>query len=307
MEGVLLILIKVIVRLVGTLPSRWQLAAVSSLLRIFVFFSPRLKRVALRNLEIAFPEKDLKWRNEILSRSVVSFARLIVDTIDVKKSTPAWLQAHVSWPGRAEYLELKQKHAKPGVLFASGHLGNFEVLARYPSTLGYPLAVVAREFKLKKVDEWWKGFREACGNRVISRRGAFKEVVQCLAAGQDVGVLIDQNVRNKHAVFVDWFGKPAATTRMFALAALKTKAPVFAASISYGGKGRYQIQTVRVKTEDVYFNAALNHQQKIEEITRRVSLQYEKMIRGCPEEWFWMHRRWRTRPPGDIEEVYAGC
>lgn len=307
MESILLLALKGLTWLVTALPVAKAISLLESVIRGVLFFLPKYKRIALRNLEIAFPEKEQAWREKTWRLSLRALARLIVDALRVKQTDARWLQEHIDCPLRQEFELFKRSHPKPGVLIAAGHLGSFELLARYSPSLGYPLAAVARNFQMKKIDEWWNGMRAAYGNRVISRRGAFNDVVKTLRRGHDVAVLIDQNVRIQHAVFVDWFGKAAATTRMFALAALKTRAPVVVASISKGQADRYQIDAVFCPVEDVYDSAGLTLEEKALEITRRVSLEYERMIRAHPEEWFWMHRRWRTRPPGETENVYAGC
>src|SRR5690606_20029609 len=105
-------------------------------------------------------------------------------------------------------------------MMATGHLGSFELLAHCVSMYGFPISFVVRPFKLERLNAWWSGIREAAGNRAIARSGAFKEILKELTSGRDVAVLFDQNVTRNHAVFVDWFGRPAATTRTVALAAL---------------------------------------------------------------------------------------
>jgi KDO2-lipid IV(A) lauroyltransferase len=170
---------------------------------------------------------------------------------------------------------------------------------------GHPVAAIARNFKSPRLDRWWRGLREARGNRIIDRSGAYKEMVKELTKGGTVAVLFDQNVRLHHAVFVDWFGKPAATTRAFAMAALRCRVPVMVAGMSYlGGDDKYRVDAIECDFSGVYNDESLNEAEKIELITREISERFTDLVRGFPEGWFWIHRRWKTRPEGDSEQIY---
>jgi KDO2-lipid IV(A) lauroyltransferase len=117
-------------------------------------------------------------------------------------------------------------------------------------------------------------------------------------------VLFDQNVTRNHAVFVEWFGRPAATSKSVALAALRTEAPIFVASMHYLGDDKYRIEAVECDCRDVYNDATLSTDQKVEQITQLISTEYCKMIEAFPEGWFWIHRRWKTRPESEMEDTY---
>jgi KDO2-lipid IV(A) lauroyltransferase len=204
--------------------------------------------------------------------------------------------AHVDFPQQAQFDAAMRRRSGTGMLIATGHLGSFELLAHYAALIGYPMSFVVRNSKMPHFDKWWRSKREANGNHVISRRGAFREVVQRLEDQQNVGILFDQNVRQSHAVFVDWFGVPAATTKTVALAALRTRCMVGVASVSYTGDERYQISFEEFDFAELYVDTQLTNEEKVLEITRTLSECYQEMIKRSPHEWFWMHRRWRTRP-----------
>jgi KDO2-lipid IV(A) lauroyltransferase len=118
-------------------------------------------------------------------------------------------------------------------------------------------------------------------------------------------ILFDQNVTRNHAVFVNWFGVPAATTRSVALAALRTGAPIYVASIRYEGSDRYYVDAAECEYSDVYRKEELSNDDKVVIITQRLADQYCEMIRKFPEGWFWMHRRWKTRPEPEAAKVYS--
>ena len=307
MDWIALLCLKTFVGLAGRIPSGLAVSILSPVLRVVFWLMPRYWRIARVNLQIAFPRLEVKECRRIWRDSLDSLARLLVDACRMHRLSPDWVKEHVSCPLLERYRELKAKNPGRGVLLATGHLGSFELLAHSMPMFGHKVAFVVRNFQMKRVDAWWTSMREAYGNKVINRQGAFQDVVAFLKSGVDVAILFDQNVRDRHAVFVDWFGLPAATSKTPALAALKTGAPVIVASIAYCGGDNYQIVAKECLVEDVYSNASLSLDDKVVEITKRISLIYEQMIRERPSEWFWMHRRWRTRPAGDAKNPYEGC
>jgi KDO2-lipid IV(A) lauroyltransferase len=172
---------------------------------------------------------------------------------------------------------------------------------------GHPISFVVRNFEWKALDRWWTKCRERYGNRVVNRKGAFKEVAQLLRAGTDVALLFDQNVKKKHATFVSWFGVLAATTKTIAVAALRAECPVVVAGIISLPGDKYRVLVEECDFSGIYQDSTMPSEEKIRIITQDLASRYEKMIREQPAAWFWMHRRWRTRPEGEMENLYAGC
>ncbi len=282
--------------LLNILPLPVRIALVTAIIRCIVPFVPAFTRVAMRNLEIAFPDRDASWRKGILRQSLSSLARLLVDFARLDTLDEHWVKEHVDCPFLDRFREIKRAHPGKGVMLATGHLGSFELLAHCVARFGFSISFVVRPFKLKRLNEWWRQKREAAGHRAISRAGAFKEIGRDLTQGRDVAVLFDQNVTRNHAVFVDWFGYPAATTKTVALAAIRQQAPIVVASMQYLGNDRYHIHACEADFQALYTDDAISLDRKIEVITATISKHYENMIRDNPGEWFWMHRRWKTRP-----------
>ncbi len=295
------IIVRAFFGLFGFLPHRVCVAFFGALWRLAFLVVPRVRRTAQINLAIAFPERDDRWRAEIMRKNAVEMGRLLADTVRLSSLDASWVREHVEIPALTRYGEVAKNH---GVLIATGHLGSFELLGHAIGLWGYPLAAVARRFKSPRLDRWWTGLREARGNRIIDRTGAFKEMVRSISNRTSVAVLFDQNVKSNHAVFVDWFGKPAATTRAFALAAIKTEAPVFVASMMYRGDDTYRVEAVACDFTSLYSDTSLSDSEKVLRITQEISDHYCRMIREFPEGWFWIHRRWKTRPVGDSTRVY---
>ncbi len=308
MKQVLEIIAYVVVRLavgcLSVLPQYTRVALFGGIFRVAFALIPRLRRTIDQNLRIAFPDKDDAWRRDIRGKNATEMGRLLADTVRMPSLTPAWAESHVEIPALEAY-RARLDHSPPrGVLIATGHLGSFELLGHAIGLRGLPLAAVARKFQSRRFDRWWTGLREAGGNKIIDRRGAFKEVVSCISSGTSAAILFDQNVTRNHAVFVDWFGLPAATTRSVALAALRTGAPIFVASIRYSGDERYHVDAAECFYEDVYRDEGMSNDEKVLVITQRLADRYCEMIRKFPEGWFWMHRRWKTRPVPEGAKVY---
>jgi KDO2-lipid IV(A) lauroyltransferase len=296
---------RIVVAVLGSLSQPARVTLFSGIFRLAFALIPRLRRTIDQNLRIAFPDKDDAWRKDIRRKNATEMARLLADTVRLPSLTPEWGESHVEIPALEAYRQRLQEHPSRGVLIATGHLGSFELLGHAIGLRGFPLAAVARKFQSRRFDRWWTGLREARGNKIIDRRGAFKEVVNCISSGMSAAILFDQNVTRNHAVFVDWFGVPAATTRSMALAALRTGAPIFVASIRYCGDDRYYVDAAECDYVDVLLDQKMPSDEKVLVITRRLADMYCEMIRKFPEGWFWMHRRWKTRPDPEGASIYS--
>lgn len=290
--------------ILSVLPQGARVSLFAALYRAAFLVVPRLRKVSERNLEIAFPGSDPGWRRKVLIANMREMGRLLADTVRLPVLDAAWARAHVQCDFLPRYLELLASPGGKGVLIATGHLGSFELLGHSIGLFGHPLSAIARKFRSPLLDRWWTSLRQESGNTIIDRRGAFKAMVSDLNAGRSVAVLFDQNVTRNLAVFPSWFGLPAATTRAFALAALKTEAPVVVASIRYCGGDNYRIEALECDCSDLYRDQARSTEERVFELTQRVSDHYCRMIAEFPEGWFWMHRRWSTRPSEGERSVY---
>lgn len=304
-DSIAYVVVRSLVAGLGVLPHGVRVNLFTFLFKVGFVLIPRMKHTIDRNLSVAFPEKDAAWRRDIRRRNAVEMARLLADTVRLPTLTPEWGSDHVAIPIFEQYCKRLHEDPSRGILIATGHLGSFELLGHAIGLRGYPLAAVARKFKSKRFDSWWTGLREARGNKIIDRRGAFKEVVSTLSRGTSVAVLFDQNVTRNHAVFVDWFGIPAATTKSVALAALRTQVPIYVASIRYTGNDRYHVEALECDCSDIYQNEKATTDEKVRELTQRLADVYCDMIRQFPEGWFWLHRRWKTRPDPSEPKFYG--
>lgn len=185
------------------------------------------------------------------------------------------------------------------VLLLGGHFGNWEISLHTFGEFGFPMGVVARDLDNPWLHRWFQRYRESTGHRVISKSGAGVELAERLAAGGMVSLLCDQDA-GRSGVFVDFFGRPASTFKSIALLALQ-----FDALIIVGGAWRLPEaeqrdgQWVRfcVTTQDIIDPRDFQMANAVDVLTQRFTSALEHLIRRAPEQYFWVHRRWKT-PPG---------
>ncbi len=295
---------RAVVSLINLIPHPTRVAFFGSILRHFTHLSPKYRKITAKNMELALADKPFTERSRILDRSANEMGRLISDCLRLEHLTDDWVREHIDIPYLPRYRELKSTEPERGILFVTGHLGSFDLLAYSIGLLGYPLHFVARRFKNPFLDKWFMGIRERTGNTVIPREGAVRKILKAIERGHDVGILFDQNVTRKHAVFVDWFGRSAATTVAPAIAAITTGCRVVVVGMSYKGNDHYRILCHECDFADITGDETLERSEKIELITAELSREFQKLILSFPEGWFWIHRRWKTAPEGMDENFY---
>ncbi|MBI4637799.1 MAG: lysophospholipid acyltransferase family protein [Candidatus Rokubacteria bacterium] len=178
-------------------------------------------------------------------------------------------------------------------LIATAHLGNWELLSAAHRLTGYPLSVVVRPLDAPWLDGLAERLRHKTGVELIDKRHALRPVLEALRRGRLVGILLDQNASRREGVFVPFFGRPASTSRSVALLALRTGTPVVPIFIHREGAWRHRVMIhpplLPLDANDV--------DRAVVELTARCTEVIEAAIRESPEQWLWVHNRWRTRPP----------
>jgi KDO2-lipid IV(A) lauroyltransferase len=264
---------------------------------------PRISRIARRNLEIVFPNKSSKQREDIfkesknvLAQNILGFAR--IPTLTREKAE----QLADLKDSRQVLARLREETPGVGVLIAAMHFDAFEYLIQFPAILIGPFSILGRGFGLPTLDAWWNTRRQMHGNTIFSRSGGYKEIIRRLRNGENVIVMCDQNVKANHATFVDFFGLQAATTKTIALCSMRTGAPIaLGVMLSIpGDKNEFQIEPL-LSPLDIEGSKY----EKIKAVCKSMHAAFERQITRKPEAWFWIHRRWKTRPPGEPEDVYG--
>lgn len=283
------------------LPKRLIIPPLSGIFRLGYWCVPRMQRVALRNLELAFPDKDLDWHRRVLRANATVMAEFIVDALTLPLIDAEWIQRHVTFNNQQEFLDDVRQG---GVLMVGAHLGSFELLPSILSLLGVDLTIVVRPFKFRPIDEAWKTLRETHGVATIDRKNGIRRFRQLLKEGKSVGILCDQNVTKANAAFPVWFSRPAATSKAPALLGINTSCKIWAMAIRKTGD-RYEISATKIDHEKTKLDPDLSKVEKIDLITQLIADSLVEQIRSMPEGWFWIHRRWKTRPGDEPETIYS--
>jgi KDO2-lipid IV(A) lauroyltransferase len=243
-----------------------------------------------RHLQIAFPERDSAWRRRVARSSYMHFAREAAMTVRLSRMPSEEIVRRTEVEG---FEALREAAARgTGAVVISGHLGNWEVAAAAVAARGVPMDVAAHLQKNPLFYRHMVELRRRLGLTVIVKNEAFRLVPQALAAGRVVALISDQNMR-KRGIFVDFFGRAAATAKGPALFALRSGAPVFlgVAVRKEGYPSRYRVIIERVPVGQEAPSA-----DAIRDLTQRHVSMLEARIREAPSQYFWQHRRWKTRP-----------
>jgi Kdo2-lipid IVA lauroyltransferase/acyltransferase len=274
------------------LPRPKRLAVGRCLGRAFYYASPRHRKVALANLDLAFGEsRSLQDKRRIARASFAHLGHLLCDSLAFGQVDPRHLEEIAVFEGLDH---VRRAYARGrGVFVFSGHYGNWEMVALLQGYLGLPLAMVTRPLDNPYLETTLLRYRRLSGNEVIHKRGAAREILRAVRRGWGVAIVIDQNVRGEEGIFVDFFGAPASTTPALATLALKTEAPIVPVFGVPLPDGRYRIRYL----PEVDFRRTGNTRSDIQALTQRCTRIIEEAVRSEPEFWVWMHRRWRTRPP----------
>ncbi|HLK64537.1 MAG TPA: lysophospholipid acyltransferase family protein [Bryobacteraceae bacterium] len=249
---------------------------------------PRLRRVAYRNLSVALPDADpvaiVDGVFRSIARTLVAFAKF--PSIG-KHNVERWIRCE-----GGEYFEDALRRGK-GVLFATAHLGNWELSAYAHALLRSPMNVVVRPLDNPLIDRLVERRRALSGNRPIFKKDFARAILKSLSANQAVGILIDQNTApdtSGSSTFVDFFGIPASAGTGFAKLAAHSRAEVIPGYALWSDSERRYV---------LRFYPPVPITGDAHRDTQALQSQLEGVIRAYPDQWLWIHRRWKTRPPGE--------
>lgn len=254
----------------------------------------RLRKVGLRNLQLAFPDKSASEREEILRAVYRNLGCLLAEFCQMSSYTPQRASEFIRYDGLDNYLTARERGK--GVLVLTGHLGAWELSSFYHSLLGYPMGMVIRRLDNPLVDAFVNRIRCLHGNRVMHKDDFARGLIASMRAGETVGILMDTNMTPPQGVFVPFFGVEACTASGMARIALKTGAAVLPGFLLWEPREKKYVlhfgaELNLVRTDDSEADAIAN--------TALFTSVIEHYVRQYPEQWLWMHRRWKTRPAGE--------
>lgn len=292
----------------GILPRRVALRIGESLGRMAYRLAGKLRGVALRNLEIAFPEMSSNEREHIARASFENLGRVLAELTQFPRMTTENLKGLIEFqfdtkeslesPERLAF-EAERAAKNRGVLLVGPHLGNWEIGVFAYSAFREPLTYLARPLDNPRIEEFTVRLRSRYGNRAINKNNSMAEAVRILRRGEVLGVLPDVNVLRRDGVFVPFFGTLACTTSGVAMLAMRTNAFIVPMCCVWNTSTR--------KYNVFYGDRAIeppntgDRHRDVLETTAEMTAAMEKFIRAHPEQWMWIHKRWKTRPPGEKE------
>ena len=283
-----------VLAMLGLLPPSVAMAVGQMFGTLAYFVAGNLRKTGLRNLELAFPEKNLDERRALLKGCFLNLGRVLGLFSQLSTRSVDSLQALIV-PEGITHLEQAKAEGKGLILFTA-HLGAWELTSFGLSLIGHPFSFLVRRIDNPAVEELVDEIRMRFGNQTMDKLAAARSMVRLLKSGQVLGLLLDLNVLDDEGIFVDFFGVPASTNFITAKLALRTGStilPVFAPWDKHRKKFLLQVQP-RVSTE-----LTGDEETDVRRLTEKLSLIIENEIRTYPDQWLWIHKRWKTRPPGE--------
>jgi Kdo2-lipid IVA lauroyltransferase/acyltransferase len=254
----------------------------------------RLRHVGDRNLSLALPELPDKQRGTILRGVYRSLARQLVEFCKMAGYTPENTVDLIRTEGLEHYLAAEALGR--GVLVLTGHLGAWELSSFYHSLMGHPMGMVIRRLDNRRLDEFVNHIRCLHGNRVLHKDDFARGLLHAMREGGTVGILMDTNMTPPQGEFVTFFGITASTASGLARVALKTGAAVLPGFMLWEAEEKKYVLHFG---QHLHFNRSGDHEADVLAATQQCNDVLESWIRRYPDQWLWIHRRWKTRPPGE--------
>jgi Kdo2-lipid IVA lauroyltransferase/acyltransferase len=281
------------IKLLGILPRSLSRAFAITLAQTFYLLHVRLRRVGMRNLELALPEKSEAERKRILRGVFTSLGRQLAEVCRFPKYTRENVDEVVVYDGLENF---QRAYARgKGVLFLTAHFGAWELSAFAHSLHGHWLHIVMRPMDNSYLDRLIQSYRTMHGNKTVGKDDFVRGLLAAMKCGETVGILMDTNMTPPQGVFVNFFGIPACTASGLARIALRTDAAVVPGfTIWDRGLGKYRLRfdpaLELIRTGDLEADIVAN--------TQMFTKVIEDYVRQYPDQWLWVHRRWKTRPEG---------
>lgn len=277
----------------GFLPHRLARAVCAVLATLAYWLWPRLRRVGLFNLQLAFPEWPERKRRRVLFGLFRNFGRMFADFAHFPRWNRQNIERLIVYEGFENYARARE--LGKGILFLTAHFGNWELSSFAHGVYGYPCNFVVRELDNPLIDKLINDYRSGSGGKPIEKRDFAFHAMRAFKRGEAVGILMDQNMLESEGVFVDFFGRPACTTTGPARIARKAGVPVVLGLVIWDPK----LKKFRLRFDPVEWIRREDPEEEILANTANFTRLIENYVRRYPDHWLWVHRRWKTRPPGE--------
>ena len=283
-----------LLKALGLLPRPLARAVGVVLVRVAYLFRPSLRRAAELNLHLAFPDWSDEQRRLTIRKMLRNIGWMAGDFSQLPKFTRENIERVITIEGHQNYLDAL--HRGKGVLILTGHLGPWELSSYAHALYGYSCFFLARPIQNRRVDALVNQYRCLSGCGVIDKNDSARAVLRILHAGGAIGILADQNTSLEEGVFVPFFGVPASTTAGLARIALRTDAAVVPGYAYWDEATRKYILRFEPAIE---LTRSGDEAEDVRANTAKFMKVIEDFVRAHPDQWIWVHKRWKTRPPGE--------
>ena len=281
-------------KILGSLPRGVARFVGASVVAVAYAIRTPLRRAAMFNLQMAFPDWSEAQRKKVVRGMVRQIGWMAAEFARFPKYVRGHIERVVVIDGADNFEAARQRGS--GVLFLTGHMSAWELAPFAHALYGHPLHFLVRPIKNRRVDELINRYRCLSGNRPIEKNKSARMILKVLADGGTVGILADHNTAREEGVFVDFFGTPACMTSGIARIALRTGAAVVPGFLCWDDSQKiYRLQFEPA----VELSRTGNEEADVRENTARFARVIENYVRAHPDQWLWVHKRWKTRPDGE--------
>jgi KDO2-lipid IV(A) lauroyltransferase len=288
--------VKLVLATLGQLPPRTAYRVGESMGKLAYRLAGELRRTGAINLRLAFPEKTDEERAALLRECFHSLGRELGLFSQMASRSREELKQLIEVQGWENLEKARSEHGNR-LIYVTAHLGAWEMTSFGISLLGYPFTFLVRRLDNPKVEQLVEGVRTKFGNQTIDKLSAARSMLKLLRNGeQALGLLPDLNTLDDEAIFVDFFGVPAATTFVIAKLAVRTNTPIVAFFAPWSEKnGKYLL----IAEPPIFPECTGDEEADVRRVTIEITRRLENQIRQFPGQWLWIHKRWKTRPPGE--------
>lgn len=278
----------------GLMPRSVSVALSRGLGRLGYLLFADLRRTARRNLDIAFPELSQVEKERIVRGCFDSLGRILGEFSHLGNIPRDQLRTFAHCEG-LEHLPEASSNGR-AIIFYTAHLGFWELTHFWVGANWHPFTILVRRLDNDMVEAMIDKVRRRFGNSTLDKKTVSRQALRTLNAGGTIGLLPDVNMLAREGVFVDFFGTPASTTSMMAKLALRTDALVIPVYSPWDEQRKKFLLHVE---PPITIERTGDDTTDVHNLTAAIMASVEKFVRRYPEQWLWIHRRWKTRPPGE--------
>lgn len=274
--------------LFAAMPMSAALAAGRGLGRFFGAIVPRNRARAMENLTACFPEKSRAECRAIMWRM---FANLGMNTVEMLRwlgGRDAEMKSRMVIENEAEGVRVMAEGR--GAVALTAHIGNWDLMGMWAASL-FPLTIISKEIKNRSLNRFWMEKRESAKVKIVPAHNSYRQCLRVLKDNECLGFILDQNMIRREGIFVDFFGRPACTTPGLAVLSAHAQSPVVPVFMIREADGRH-----RMKILPALPPPPDRKPESLAAATQQYTKIIEDVIRTFPDQWIWMHRRWRTQP-----------